>query len=209
MGSGNHWDNDGQYIEKSIGYRARALVRDWNLPPDDIEDIKQEMRLDLLRRLPSFNPEKAGRRTFISRLLRNKAASLVESFTAGKRDFRKEAWSLNREIVGAGGGSFSPIDFLSSDDYQRGAYDRFLPNETLLELRIDFRMILPHLTASQRQICLLFSDGHNPTTAAGALGISRSTLYDRMKALRNRFADFGYVKISESPDTFERAPVCK
>lgn len=209
MGSENPWDQDGPYIEKSISIRAKAMVRDWNLPLDDIEDIKQEMRLDLLRRWPSYNPEKAGPRTFISRLLRNKTASLIESLTAEKRDFRKEACSLNQDVVGDDGASFSPVESLGSNDNQREVYGRFLSNEGLLELKIDLGTIVSHLSASQRHICLLFSDGHNPTTAARALGISRSTLYDRMKILRKRFADFGYKKNQEFPDTSGDCPVSK
>ena len=45
------------------------------------------MVLDLLRRLPKFNPERAQRKTFIARVVNHKVATIIEARKAGMRDY--------------------------------------------------------------------------------------------------------------------------
>ena len=183
------WGTEGPYIEKSIGIAAKNLVRDLGLPADDIEDIKQDLRVDLLKRLPAYDPEKAGRRTFITRLVRNKTENLRESFRAKKRDVWKAGPSLDEEIELGDGETVSRIDQLNSDDYDWVMYGKALTAQARLELSIDLQSFLSTLDPHQLHICQLIKLEPNLTAVARALGMSRSTLYQRLAVLRGRFRD--------------------
>ena len=61
----------------------------------DRDDLEQEMMLDLLQRLPKYNPDRAQRNTFIARVVEHKIATLIEARKAGLRDYRLCRCSLN------------------------------------------------------------------------------------------------------------------
>jgi RNA polymerase sigma-70 factor (ECF subfamily) len=87
MESHNRYDGVDPYVVLKIRYQAKLLTRSRAFSTSDIEDIKQELMFDLVRRLPSFNPARAGKNTFISRVVENHAASMIESAMAGKRGY--------------------------------------------------------------------------------------------------------------------------
>ncbi len=61
----------------------------------EIEDIEQELMLDYLSRIQSFDPEKSCRNTFADRILRHKCAEMIKAATAQKRNGGLQATSLN------------------------------------------------------------------------------------------------------------------
>ena len=51
-----------------------------------------DLALDLLKRLPRFDPAKAQRETFIARIIKNHAATIVEERKAGIKDGTFSVW---------------------------------------------------------------------------------------------------------------------
>ena len=115
MGSDNQYDGIDPYAAGLIRFKARQLVGQAGFTASDREDIEQELILDLLRRLPKYNPKRAQLNTFIARVVEHRVATLIEAQKAGIRDYRRCRCSLNdvetEKVVlpRFGGGSPGPL----------------------------------------------------------------------------------------------------
>jgi len=140
-------------MEKAIRIYSRRLIATAGFTEQDLDDIRQEMRLELMRRLPSFNPRRAKRSTFIARVLERKGGQLVRHRNAEKRDFRREKHSLNDSIADGDGRKVMRVQLLSDADrshhMKRSAGS---PIERCIR-REAFAVAKACLTESQRMIC--------------------------------------------------------
>ena len=179
------WDPDARYLEERIKWAIREIIGQFGLTESDVDDLSQDLRLDLVRRLPKHQPGRAKRRTFASRLIANKVRTIIEERTAKKRDFRKVAYSLDEEINDGGGGVTTKGNLFRSDG--RGTAE-----DKLLELRIDLHAILSPLPDQHQAICAGLLEGRLVTEIARGLKLSRSTIYSRLGEIRGRLAKAGY-----------------
>jgi DNA-directed RNA polymerase specialized sigma24 family protein len=139
------------YSQKLIAVKARRLIGKHGFTRDDYDDLKQDLTLDLLIRLPRFDPRKAGWKTFVSRIIDRKVANLVRHQLRAKRDYRKTIsvdWMLEPEPVSCCDDNIS-LDFSI-------AFARLSPDLKLLVQYLFTRSI---------------------TDTARDLAVSRSTLY--------------------------------
>lgn len=81
-----------------IKHKAWSLIGTVGFTWSDRDDLEQELVLDILRRLPRFDPERAQLMTFIVRVVDNKIASMIEARTCPTSDFRLHAYSLNEHV---------------------------------------------------------------------------------------------------------------
>jgi RNA polymerase sigma factor (sigma-70 family) len=181
------WEHEGDFIERTIRYRAKRLGGELGLGADDLQDIQQELRMDLWRRLPSFREEKAGLHTFVTRLVGNKVENIREHLQAEKRDLRSVAHSLDEEVEQPDGSTVRRGDFLTDSKVKQSSFRWTLSYEQILDLQIDVRAVLPLLTDEQRILCRLLAGGWSKSDVAKRLGVSRPVVYDRMKELKKRF----------------------
>jgi RNA polymerase sigma-70 factor (ECF subfamily) len=65
------------YLLSQTGLRASLLRTSFQLAADDWEDMRQEMVLDCLRRLPRFNASRGDWRGFVRGVVRNHACVLA------------------------------------------------------------------------------------------------------------------------------------
>jgi len=163
------------------------LLGKFGFTQSDIKDLEQEFRIDLIVRLKSFNPERAHRRTFISRIISNKAATLIESQKAQKRNFTRSGFSLNEEVPGSDGDVCSRLEQMEAADYKHRVFDRFICQSPRYELLIDLTAALPNLPSELRLICDLLSQGEKIVDVAARLRCSRATIYSRIEDIRQRF----------------------
>lgn len=84
--SHNRYNGIDPYVVSQTRYHARSMLRHHAMNGMEIEDIEQELMLDYLSRIQSFDPDKACRRTFIDRILRHKCASMIKAAKAEKRN---------------------------------------------------------------------------------------------------------------------------
>ena len=135
MGVDNSDDGIDPYAAGLIRFKARQLVGKAGFTASDREDIEQELILDLLRRLPKYNPKRAQRNTFIARVVEHRLASLIEAQKAGIRDYRRCRCSLNECLEDADGRSVERVDTFDQEDYllRTGAQSR--PSEELSSAR--------------------------------------------------------------------------
>lgn len=180
------------YAETLIHHKARQLVGTAGFTKDDIEDLEQEMRLDLLGRLPKFDPNKATYNTFVSRLVERKISNLIRHRTQEMRDFRCEEGSIH-DVVESGDSDDQKVERIETvtqdeQDFRLGKHIRSAQERH--DLQLDISLVLSKLPPELRKPAELLQT-MSITEAARELGIPRSTLYDRIVRLRGIFEDMG------------------
>ena len=111
-----HRDGIDAYAVEHIRCKARQLAGQAGFSKSEREDLEQELLLDLWQRLPQYHPERGRRPTFISRIVANRIATLIEAQKAGRRDYRLR--SLNECVEDEEGRSVERLDTLDGEEHQ-------------------------------------------------------------------------------------------
>jgi len=159
-----------------IYYKSRQLIGSYGFTISDIEDIRQELAVDLWQRLPGFDPTRASLRTFVTRVVGNKIASIIEMRTSKTRNVAMCPYSLSDLVYADDGSVVERGDLLGEIDAEL----------ELADLRMDVARVMEKLTSAQRQVCAMLS-ADNKSLAAAATGVSRSSMYRAVTAIRPVF----------------------
>jgi len=206
MGRDNRYEGLDEYAVKLIRHKARQLVGRAGLVAADRDDLEQDMVMDLLHRLPRFDPSKAKRETFIARIVEHRVATIIETQKAGLRDYRRNAGSLDERRADEGGGTSDTPPVLDQDSYRRETLDAARQDEDLRDLRRDMARVLEELPPDLRELCrrLLTS---TVSEVSRETGVPRGTIYESVQKLRGRFERAGLAAYLDGADTSRRAPV--
>lgn len=188
MGYENRYQGIDDYAVQLIKYKARQLVGRVGFTESDREDLEQEMVLDLLRRLPKFDPKRAGRNTFIARIVEHKVATIIEAQKAGMRDYRLCSCSLNDRLEDEEGRSIERMETIDQEDYLRRTGKLSRPMSELRHLSIDLRSAVQTLPPELRELCKRLQT-ESVTEISRDTGIPRGTIYESIKKLRAIFED--------------------
>lgn len=169
-----------------IYYKSRQLIGSYGFTISDLDDIRQELAVDLWLRLPGFDPTRASLRTFVTRVISNKIASIIEMRTSKTRNVAMCPHSLNDLVYAEDGSVVERGDLL-------GGIDAELEHSGL---RMDVARVIKKLTPAQRQVCAMLS-ADNKSLAASATGISRSSMYRAVTAIRPIFEAEGLGAYAE------------
>jgi RNA polymerase sigma-70 factor (ECF subfamily) len=178
------------YAAETIHHKARQLVGTAGFTEGDIEDIEQELRLDLLERLPRFNPAKATQKTFVARVVERRISTLIRYRTQEGRDHRRLTCSLSENIVDADGELTERASTISHDAADIRMHRRTRSREEESQLRDDVSIVLTRLPRGQRMIAEQLKT--EPfIRAAKSLGRARPSLYDARKKMQVVFEEAG------------------
>jgi len=175
------------YARKCIHHKARQLVGKAGYTRNDVEDIEHDLALDLLQRLPKFDPAKATQDTFVARLVDRKISKLLRHRQMEMRDYRREECSLNDEIDIGEDEPVQRIATISQDehDLRTGKYAR--PAEERADLQLDIAAALADLPAELRHVAEMLAT-MPVAQVARKLGVPRSTFHDtHLTKLREAF----------------------
>lgn len=178
------------YAKKTIRHKARSLVGRKGFTMDDIDDIEQEMTLDLIERMPKFDPDKAAQSTFIARVIDHKISKILRHRTQEMRDFHRESCSLNDLIEDSDGGVVERIHTLDREgvDLCAGGHSRTCNEDA--QLRFDVSLVISGLPKDLKALAEhLMTETF--TEASKSLGVPRATLYGARDRLRRIFEDAG------------------
>ena len=179
-------DNDqciSDYMAKLIRCKACGLVGQAGFAAGDLEDIEQELTVDLLERLPKFDPGKASRHTFAARVVDRKISSMLRYRMQEMRDNRNRPRSLN-ELVPCGDGHTVELASTIEHDARR-LQPRRRPEEDA-GLRIDVEAVIAKLPPDLRRLAELLK--HSTfKDAAKEMGMPRTTMYRLKQELREAF----------------------
>lgn len=179
------------YAKSIIQHKARQLIGKYGFNRDDLDDLQQDMALDLLVRLPKFDPSKASFRTFVSLIVNRKTASIVRSRRREKRSYRRHLVSLDEPVASRDGSVTQREQTISRDDFDRRMGKHGLSDEERVDLHIDLSLAVSELSPDLRNLAGQLVT-HSISEVARERGVPRSTLYSAgIGRLRKAFEDRG------------------
>lgn len=186
--AGHHRGFD-DHATARIRYHAKRLSNATGFENDDAEDIAQDLALDLLRRLPRFDPARAGLRTFIARVVKNCAETRREHALVEKRGGAVVHRSLYDLTVSADGDAVCPL--IDTLDTSVGLWaDLGTPWDVRSDIRVDVSRAVSRLP---RPLAELAGRLMNETVLeiSRSTGQSRGAIYDAIHRLREAFREAG------------------
>jgi len=178
-----------EYVTKRAEFKARQIVG--KVPAlGEIEDVQQDLIEDVLRRLPKFDGDRAGVKTFVTRVINNKIADLLKSHEAACRGNGCTKESLDdwvRDETGNWVRRDATVD--AARRYAHlGICDR--SDQEQRELEMDVASVVASLPLEQRDVCTMLRT-KTPTEIARETGMSRSAIYKHIAAIRAAFVQAG------------------
>jgi len=181
------------YAEKLIQRTARRLVKKLELPKADIEDMEQDLRLELVRRLPAYDPGKSNPATFARMVIQFHAKEIARRHGRPKRCSRLPVISLSEKVSDEDGDVAERAEVITrADDKRLMVHD----DTEAIDMAIDVGEAVRRLPEEERELCELLSTMSIPK-AARHLGMYEGTLRLRVEKLRRKFRRAGlevYVK---------------
>ena len=197
MKSRNHYPGMIPQAVTTVRHYAQSLTRHAAFGPSDLEDLEQELMLDLHRRLPLFDPDKAGLATFIARVVAHCAASLIEKATSAKRGSGIETISLSCIIANNQDGHV--IELIEVIPSNQGLWMEHQPSwSDRIGILIDLNHLIDGLSHFIKQIVVQLI-GNTVSGIAQYYGVSRSTLYRIISTIRTIFTEAGYQDVALYP----------
>lgn len=191
--------NPNTRISRNIRFRAARLARSGAVPGLDADDIEQELRLDLIRRARRFDPAKSSFDTFADRIITNRIATLASSTKAMRAE---RAMQSIHAPAGEEDGGLALSDILP----EAAALDPV--DEFSLKhgpgLKGDVGKLLAALCPTTRQVAIAVSHLSVSETAR-ALGLHRSTVYERLGVIRKTAMELGLDGYFEAVPTVAAA----
>lgn len=166
---------------------ARRLHRKLALPDADLDDLRQDLLVDLICRLPSFDKRRGSIGAFANIVLRNQCSRIAIRHHRQRRAQGGSLLSLDLPLAG----SREPIGETLSEDDGLAAWhgqDRDAQADTLT--RESLRAALARLSDDDRRFCRALAHRSVNALAADDFG-SRSTLYRRLADLRLVLTAYG------------------
>jgi len=197
----HHLTDPHSRVSRNIRIRAARLARSGVIPGMDAEDIEQDLRLDLIRRIPCFDETRASFETFADRLIAHRVASLAAT-TAAKRADRSMK-SLEAPIAPDGeDGGLTLADVTPEDAalYAPSALGLAAGNG----LGYDVALLLHALSPSCRSVAIALGN-MSVAEAASALGLHRSSVYARIVKIREVATGLGLQEYFAASPTVSRA----
>ena len=176
------------YVLRQASMCASHLVRRGRFTVDDWDDLRQEMFLDLLQRLPRFRPERGDWHGFVRGIMRHRSAALASEqqkrsllFSGGTGD-------------GVRGDDENGLDPLTDLPGENSSAER--------ELRLDVQRVLQRLPEHLRAVALLLRD-MSVAEICERTGKSRSGINHFIRQIRAAFEEAGLTpeRLAKRGDT--------
>jgi len=161
------------YLLQQAAIRASLLKTSFGLTTHDWEDLRQDLALDCLRRLPNFDPARSDWRQFVHGVVRNQACVLASRQT---RRSNLERLKADREAD------------TGDEQEHEGAAEDHGPE---LELSIDVRRALASLPDELQSLALLLSESSLHAIRLKT-GWSVSQLERKIRRIRAAFVAAGF-----------------
>jgi DNA-directed RNA polymerase specialized sigma24 family protein len=188
------------YATQTIRFHAQRLARGTLFPGMTAEDHQQELALDLWRRLPAYDPERAGLATFIDRIVRRRVSDLITSAHTAARDGERQTMSLDSAEDGDGARLADQLS--TSEALWAGPAD--LEHE--VSLRHDLKRFIATLPPALRRRCAILVSGSVGETIQKE-NLHHSSYYEALGRLRRRAREAGLHHYLADPDKSETGSV--
>lgn len=190
MGFDHLFEDRNSFASQLIRQKARLLVRHPGFNKSEQRDIEQELAMELILKYRCFDPDRARETTFIARVLESKAISLVRTRIAEKRDFRRDAHSLNETVRDADGGSVERAQTFDASASANHTGQARRSDEELSQLRQDVAEFVQSLPGDLRPLAEMLME-QSEHAVSRTLGTSRRQVANDVARLRELFEDAG------------------
>ena len=173
--------DDIETIIREADAATQRLRRKLCLPVCEREDLGQDLLVDLLRRLPAYDPSRGSIGAFANIVLRNQSSRIAMRHHRQRLAQGGSLLSLEVPLAGAR----EPVgDTLTEEDGLAAWHGQACCVAAVTELHHALQAALARLPAEDRRFCAALA--HRPVTALAAEGFgSRSALYRRLADLRH------------------------
>jgi RNA polymerase sigma factor (sigma-70 family) len=146
--------------------KARLLAKRLHSPVFSRSDHEQQLVTELLAAMPNFDPERGTMIRFVSKVLYRAAYRVIRDQITGKRSGLKRV-------------SSPPVESIADPTTDR--------DQMLADLNLDLAAFFLTLTPDQQDLVRKLKE-RTPSELAREMGIPRSTLQSRIRAMRLPFA---------------------
>lgn len=166
---------------------ARRLHRKLALPAADLDDLRQDLLIDVICRLPRFDKRRGTIGAFADIVLRNRSARIAIQHHRKRRAQGGTVLSLDAP----GAGSAEPLGCLLAEaDGLAAWHGQGCETQADIQTREALRSALARLPEADRRFC--YALAHRSVTALATEGFgSRSALYRRLADLRHVLTAYG------------------
>jgi RNA polymerase sigma-70 factor (ECF subfamily) len=178
-----------QVLLREVDQTARRLRRKLRISRQDEEDLRHDLIVDLLARLPKFDPERGTLGCFLNVVLAHRSSRIVHKWAAQRRLYGEPVTSLDQPLPNADGETLGDL-IAESDGY--GAIWQKTDRFASIEQRLDLERALASLDKDQRSLCIDLLD-RTPEQISASGGGSRATVYRRLRDLRLGLTAAGLV----------------
>jgi len=192
----------GKYRRRRLNSHDLKIVHDLvarkipvidDIPLDDLPDIEHDVVLELIRRMPKFDPAINRWAAFRAVVIYHALTDVIRKRTGPKSEWNHRAdFTLDDPVPGSR--SDSPVfyrDLVNSDMTLVDGTEK--DDSERLALIIDVRMIVSWLPEELRKICeYIMREGcGSPVDIMKPFGISRKTAFRRFAEIRKVFVSHG------------------
>lgn len=160
---------------------ARRLFRQLRLPRADLDDVRQDLLVDLIARLPAYDPPRGSLGAFAGVVLRNQATRIAAKVKRQRQLHGVVPVSLDQPVPDSDGLTYG--DLVAEEDGLAALLGQPVDAFTEIERRLDVERAMGGLGHGDVRLCAELSRATADRLAASGHG-ARSSLYRRVKDLR-------------------------
>ncbi|MFN3351246.1 hypothetical protein [Pseudorhodoplanes sp.] len=172
---------DLQTLQHEADIAARRLIRKLHLSKEDLDDIRQDLLVDLIARLPAFDRQRGSLGAFAGVVMANRATRLAHKVKRERRLYGAVPTSLD-ETLPEGDGT-TRGDFVSEEDGLSAYFGQPADGFAEVERRLDVERGLGALDPDDAQLSAALSQS-NIDELVRCGHAARSSLYRRVKNIR-------------------------
>lgn len=146
------FENEEAYVSRLIRKKARQLARRPGFTASDIPDLEQELWLEVFAKRMTFDRDRARESTFLSRIVRNKAISIIRTRSAEKRHFRRNGASLSEPVSDGDDRTVERGQTIDSESAKRHTGQCPRSDHDAAQLRRDIAGVLQTLPEDLREL---------------------------------------------------------
>ena len=178
-----------EFAQRLIRRKSRQLAAKENFTPSDREDVSQDLWLHLYERLDKFDAEKGTIFAFIVTVVERKAISILRRHSAAKRDICRCS-SLSLSVHANDGTRIDLASTMTEDAPNPRLCQESRQPQHRVEMALDFETVMEQLPPELRDLCERLKT-QTLADISRELNIPRTTLYGRIKKLREHFEEAG------------------
>ena len=160
---------------------ARSLTCRLRLPRADLEDVRQDLLVDLIARLPAYDAERGSLGAFAGVVLRNQTTRIAAKVIRQRRLHGAVPVSLDEPVPDSDGLTLG--DLVAEEDGLTALLGQPVDAFAEIDRRLDVERALGGLGRADGRLCAELSRATADRLAASGRG-ARSSLYRRVKDLR-------------------------